>query len=42
MPDGKDYADGGLWAIDPGVVGLSEAARVLYHQSESPRQGVDF
>ncbi len=42
MPDGKDYADGGLWAIDPGVVGLSEAARVLADESDSPREGVDF
>ena len=29
LPDGKNYADGGLWAIDPGVVALTEAARVL-------------
>jgi len=29
LPDEKNYADGGLWAIDPGVVALSEAARVL-------------
>lgn len=29
LPNGKDNADGGLWAIDPGVVGLAEAARVI-------------
>lgn len=28
MPDGKDYVDGGLWAIDPGVAALSEAVRI--------------
>lgn len=28
MPDGKDYADGGLWAIDPGVAALSESVRI--------------
>ncbi|MEO1617578.1 MAG: CBASS cGAMP-activated phospholipase [Planctomycetota bacterium] len=29
MPDGKYYVDGGLWAIDPGVVALAEAARII-------------
>lgn len=29
MPDGKFYVDGGLWAIDPGVVALAEAARII-------------
>lgn len=42
MPDGKDYADGGLRAIDPGVVGLSQAARVLSQQSERRSECVDF
>lgn len=28
MPDGNDYVDGGLWAIDPGVVALAEAVRI--------------
>lgn len=28
MPDGKAYADGGLWAIDPGFAALSEAVRI--------------
>lgn len=31
MPDGKDYADGGLWAIDPGVVALSESVAIMEH-----------
>ncbi|HBE70355.1 MAG TPA: hypothetical protein DDW52_19575 [Planctomycetaceae bacterium] len=34
MPDGKAYADGGLWAIDPGVVALAEAARIIDSQTE--------
>ena len=29
MPDVKFYVDGGLWAIDPGVVALAEAARII-------------
>ncbi|MEM9352813.1 MAG: patatin-like phospholipase family protein [Planctomycetota bacterium] len=29
MPDGKDYADGGLWAIDPGVAALAESVRIM-------------
>ncbi len=28
MPDGNDYVDGGLWAIDPGVVALAEAVKI--------------
>lgn len=28
MADGKDYVDGGVWAIDPGVVALSEAVEI--------------
>ena len=35
MPDGKSYADGGLWAIDPGVVALAEAARMIDSESQS-------
>ncbi|MEM9825748.1 MAG: hypothetical protein AAF958_04125, partial [Planctomycetota bacterium] len=34
MPDGKSYADGGLWAIDPGVAALAEAARIIDQESE--------
>jgi patatin-like phospholipase/acyl hydrolase len=34
MPDGKFYVDGGLWAIDPGVVALSEAARIIDGDSQ--------
>ncbi len=39
MPDGKDHADGGLWAIDPGVVALAEAVRITEQCSrkEDPR-----
>lgn len=33
MPDGKAYADGGLWAIDPGVVALAEAANIIDHDT---------
>jgi patatin-like phospholipase/acyl hydrolase len=28
MRDGNDYVDGGLWAIDPGVVALAEAVKI--------------
>ncbi|MEM6473545.1 MAG: hypothetical protein AAF802_28560 [Planctomycetota bacterium] len=34
MPDGKSYADGGLWAIDPGVVALAEAAQMIDTDSQ--------
>ncbi len=43
MPDGKNYADGGLWANDPGVVVLSEASRVFAAQNQMGRaSGADL
>src|SRR6056297_1184525 len=42
LPDGKDYADGGLWAIDPGVVALSEAARVRAVNRPSDEEASDL
>ncbi len=29
LPDGNQYCDGGLWAIDPGVVALAESVRIM-------------
>ncbi|MEC8557237.1 MAG: hypothetical protein VXZ82_19720 [Planctomycetota bacterium] len=39
MPDGKVYADGGLW--DPGFTALSEADRVEIPDAQGVRQNAD-
>jgi len=33
MPDGKAYVDGAMWANDPSLVAISEAARILRCQN---------
>lgn len=41
LPDGKKYADGGLWAVDPGIVGLSEAIRIMTSNGAARSEGFD-